>query len=144
MSKSSDQESRAARTQRTAAALEAERRRKIGKFYHRPPGGESWSDVLLRLRAALTDLQLRTEGERVLLVAHQVVVLLVRYVLEDMDEQRVLAVDAQGDVANCSLTCFEYDAEAGRLILQAWNTTSPLADEGEIVTSEPDVAAGPC
>ena len=25
----------------------------LGKFYHRPPGGESWCDVILRLRGAL-------------------------------------------------------------------------------------------
>ena len=31
--------------------LEAERRRWLGKFYHRPPGGESWADVALRLRS---------------------------------------------------------------------------------------------
>lgn len=117
---------------------EAERRRRIGKFYHRPPGGESWSDVLLRLRAALTDLQLRTEGERVLLVAHQVVVLLVRYVLEDMDEQRVLAVDAQADVANCSVTSFR--RERGALLLEAYNHVGHLErDEAADVTAEPDL-----
>src|SRR5918993_1533826 len=32
---------------------EAERRRHLGKFYHRPPGGESWADVALRLRSFL-------------------------------------------------------------------------------------------
>ena len=34
---------------------EAERRRHLGKFYHRPPGGESWADVALRLRSFLRD-----------------------------------------------------------------------------------------
>ena len=29
---------------------EAAHRAKMGKFYHRPPGGESWADVILRLR----------------------------------------------------------------------------------------------
>src|SRR3954462_3300615 len=29
---------------------QAEFRRLLGKFYHRPPGGESWCDVILRLR----------------------------------------------------------------------------------------------
>ena len=27
----------------------------LGKFYHRPPGGESWADVALRLRSFLRD-----------------------------------------------------------------------------------------
>lgn len=30
---------------------EAARRRHLGKFSHRPPGGESWADVALRLRS---------------------------------------------------------------------------------------------
>lgn len=32
---------------------QAEFRRLLGKFYHRPPGGESWCDVILRLRSAI-------------------------------------------------------------------------------------------
>src|SRR3954463_6767474 len=32
---------------------EAVRRRWLGKFYHRPPGGESWADVVLRVRSFL-------------------------------------------------------------------------------------------
>ena len=115
---------------------ESERRSKIGKFYHRPPGGESWSDVLLRLRAALSDLALQTEGERVLLVAHQVVVLLVRYVLEAMDEQQVLAVDAEGEVANCSLT--SYEREGGRLVLRSYNEVDHLERSAADVTAETD------
>ncbi|MEP6695909.1 MAG: hypothetical protein ABJA34_03415 [Pseudonocardiales bacterium] len=33
---------------------EAARRNRLGKFYHRPPGGESWADVSLRLRSLIT------------------------------------------------------------------------------------------
>ncbi len=122
---------------------EADRRAQLGKFYHRPPGGESWADVIKRLRDVINEMGREFPGERVLIVAHEVVVLLFRYVLDRLSESDVLALQRAGEIANCSLTRFEYDAEAGRLILQAWNTTSPLADEGEIVTSEPDVAAGP-
>ncbi|MFL6115433.1 MAG: histidine phosphatase family protein, partial [Catenulispora sp.] len=32
---------------------EAERRDLLGKFYYRPPGGESWADVGLRIRSVL-------------------------------------------------------------------------------------------
>ena len=51
---------------------EAALRSRLGKFYHRPAGGESWTDVIARVRAALTDLRLDVPGERVLIVAHQV------------------------------------------------------------------------
>src|SRR5690348_11087506 len=54
------------------------RRRYLGKFYYRPPGGESWADVALRLRSALGDCS----GRRVLIFAHEAVVHLIRYVVE--------------------------------------------------------------
>lgn len=123
-------------------ADESERRARLGKFYHRPPGGESWSDVLLRLRAALDDMRREAAGERVLLVAHQVVVLLVRYVVERMDEQQILAIDAQGDVANCSVTSYRYDAGPG-MTLERYNEVTALEEQDEPVTAEPDVPGAP-
>ncbi len=120
---------------------ESERRKQIGKFYHRPPGGESWSDVLLRLRAALGDLERQSEGHRVLLVGHQVVVLLVRYVLERMTEQRVLEVDREAEVLNCSVTT--YERQEGRLVLRSYNSVEHLERSPADVTAEPDVPRAP-
>jgi broad specificity phosphatase PhoE len=60
---------------------QAEFRRILGKFYHRPPGGESWCDVILRLRSAMDTVGLHYGGRRVLIVGHQVVVLCLRYLL---------------------------------------------------------------
>jgi broad specificity phosphatase PhoE len=120
---------------------EAERRKRLGKFYHRPPGGESWSDVLLRLRAALDDVRRDCAGERVLLVAHQVVVLLARYVIERMTEEEILAIDARGDVANCSVTA--YELVDGDMVLHAFNDVDHLEEHDAEVTAEPDVQAAP-
>lgn len=120
---------------------QAEFRRILGKFYHRPPGGESWCDVILRLRSALDTLSLHWGGRRVLIVAHQVVVLCLRYLLEDMDEAGVLAVDAAGDVANCAVTEYRFDPAAGPtggLVLERYNFVAPLQIQGAPVTSEPD------
>ena len=47
----------------------------LGKFYHRPPGGESWADVALRLRSLLDTIGRQYAGERLLVVTHQVVIL---------------------------------------------------------------------
>ena len=60
---------------------QAEARERAGKFYHRPPGGESWCDVILRLRSVLDTLSLHHSepGSPVLIVAHQVIVLCLRY-----------------------------------------------------------------
>jgi len=120
---------------------EARRRAELGKFYYRPPGGESWCDVALRLRAVLQDLSLSHAGERVLIVAHQVVVLCLRYVIEGLDEQRLLEIDRAGDVANCSITSFAIGGARGRLELREYNFVAPLEEAGEPVTDAPDPAA---
>jgi probable phosphoglycerate mutase len=54
---------------------QAASRKLMGKFYYRPPAGESWCDVILRLRAVLDIICLHCSGRRVLIVGHQVVVL---------------------------------------------------------------------
>jgi len=120
---------------------QAEFRRLLGKFYHRPPGGESWCDVILRLRSALDTISLHHAGCRVLIVAHQVVVLCLRYLLERLSEAEILAIDAQGDVANCSVTEYAFDPACGRdgeLALVRYNFTAPLERAGAPVTAEPD------
>jgi probable phosphoglycerate mutase len=122
---------------------EARRRSELGKFYYRPPGGESWCDVALRLRSVLQDLQLSYAGERLLIVAHQVVVLCLRYLLERLDEQRLLDIDRAGDVANCSITTFRATAGPRRvqLELRDYNFVAPLEEAGATVTATPDPAA---
>jgi broad specificity phosphatase PhoE len=119
---------------------QAEFRRVLGKFYHRPPGGESWCDVIFRLRSLMDTVSLHYSGKRVMIVAHQVVVLCMRYVIENLDEERILAIDREGDVANCSITEYRYDETAGRdgnLVLARYNVTAPMGTEAE-VTSAPD------
>ncbi len=117
---------------------EAKARAFLGKFYYRPPGGESWCDVILRLRSALDTLSLHHRGQRVLIVAHQVVVLCLRYLLERLDEREILAIDAEGDVANCSVTEYAFDAGAGELKLVRYNFIAPLHEAGAPVTTAPD------
>lgn len=125
---------------------EWELRLHLGKFYYRPPGGESWCDVILRLRSIQDHLQLQYRGERVLIVAHQVVVLCFRYLLEHLSEQAILAIDSERDVANCSITAYELEHDPqgrGQLALQRYNFVSPLEQAGETVTGEPDAVVAP-
>lgn len=120
---------------------QAEFRKLLGKFYHRPPGGESWCDVILRLRSMLDTMSLHYAGERVLIVAHQVVVLCLRYLLEKMTEAEILDIDRAGDVANCGVTEYRFDPSAGvkgGLVLVRYNFTAPLEREAAPVTREPD------
>ena len=125
---------------------QAEFRRLLGKFYHRPPGGESWCDVIARLRSLMDTVSLHYAGRRVMIVAHQVVVLCLRYVIENLDEAEILAIDSAGDVANCSITEYRFDPSAGRdgnLVLVRYNETAPVEYSDETVTTaaDPIVAA---
>lgn len=125
---------------------EARRRADVGKFYYRPPGGESWCDIILRLRSLLDTVQLQYRGERVLVVAHQVTVLCMRYLLEQMSEAQILAIDREKDVANCSLTRYDFAVDAsgrGALALRVYNQVTPLEDAGEPVTKERDAPTNP-
>jgi broad specificity phosphatase PhoE len=122
---------------------QAEMRARIGKFYYRPPGGESWCDVILRLRSALDTISLHHSGpdKRVLIVAHQVIVLCVRYLLEGMTEDEILAIDRASDVANCGVTAYSLNPELGpdgELQLRTYNFVAPLEEAGAPVTTRPD------
>lgn len=84
----------------------------LGKIYHRPPGGESWCDVILRLRSLLDTVSLHYAERHVMIVAHQVVILCLRYILE-LDEDRILAIDREAPIANCAVTEYVFDPCAG-------------------------------
>jgi probable phosphoglycerate mutase len=124
---------------------EARRRDLLGKFYYRPPGGESWADVALRVRSLLATEALRHDGERLLCVSHQAVIMVFRYVLEELSEAQLLEIDRHEQVANTSLTRYELsddgrfrlvdfngvhhldaDADAGR------NTDAPVTEENDV------------
>ncbi len=125
---------------------QAEIRSALGKFYHRPPGGESWCDVILRLRNIIDTLTREYRRERVLIVAHSVVVLCFRYLLERMTEEQILAIDRAEDVANCSVTSYKFDptrGKNGKLALNLFNFVAPLEEAGEPVTTKKDEPVAP-
>lgn len=131
---------------------QTEARARLGKFYHRPPGGESWCDVILRLRSVLDTMSLHHSGpgSRVLIVAHQVVVLCLRYLLENLTEEQILTIDRENDVANCGVTSYKLQPTRGALTtddaqlqLVTYNFTAPLLESGAPVTSQPDKPVAP-
>jgi broad specificity phosphatase PhoE len=115
-------------------------RQLLGKFYHRPPGGESWCDVIFRLRSLLDTVSLHYRGREVMIVAHQVVVLCLRYILEKLSEEELLAIDHAGDVANCSVTEYALDTSGpGGLVLVRYNVAAAVEDDPAAeLTSAPD------
>ena len=124
---------------------EAAHRSKMGKFYHRPPGGESWADVILRLRSVLNTINLQYADKRVLIVCHQVVVLCIRYILEELSEADILAIDKRADILNCGIARYDFEPDAKGVCmpqLEIWNHGAPLEAEGAPKTAEPDRMTG--
>lgn len=119
-------------------AEETARRKKVGKFYYQPPSGESWADVVLRVRSFLSDLEpalARAFGDaRIWVFTHQAVIMSFRYVLEGLTEQELLEIDREVDIGNVSLTT--YDRSDGRLALSRFADASVVEEAEADVTHE--------
>ncbi len=113
---------------------EALRRQWLGKFYYRPPGGESWADVALRLRSLLADLDRIEDGRRVALFCHDAVVLLMRYVCEGLTVEELLDVAARTVVLNGSVTRLVRPSGGGVWRSVSFSEVTHLEAEGTPVT----------
>jgi len=105
---------------------EEHRRERDGKYYYRPPGGESYPDVALRVHSFIGTMVRECARQSVLVVCHSVIVLAFRRLLERLTELELLAIDRdpEQDVCNCSVTWYEFDPRAGdrgRLVLREFN-----------------------
>ena len=123
---------------------EEQRRSAAGDYRHRPPGGESFADIEVRLRSFLTDLNREHAGRRVVVVAHDAVVLMMRAVIEELDWDDVVKVSAGNTVRNASITRF--DGSSGRLVLDRYNSVDHLPPEAEprdVSSAAPDQASPP-
>ncbi|GIF44340.1 histidine phosphatase family protein [Actinoplanes xinjiangensis] len=104
---------------------EAARRAQAGEFEYAPPGGESFADIAVRLKSFLDDLHADHPGERVIVVAHDAVVLMMRAVVEQLSWDEVIAVEKEsGSVRNASITRF--DDSSGTLTLDRYNVIDHL------------------
>jgi broad specificity phosphatase PhoE len=124
---------------------QAEARARVGKFYHRPPGGESWCDVALRIRSALDSVTREYGGEHVLVVAHQVVITMFRYVIEGLTEREILELDRAHELANCSVTSYASVGRRGARGMRRvrFNEVVALVEADAPITAEPDVPVAP-
>jgi broad specificity phosphatase PhoE len=114
---------RAAVTERFPA--EAARRAAAGEHHYTPPGGESFADIAARLGAFLDDLNRDHPGERVVVVAHDAVVLMMRAVIEQLTWDQVLDAErTAGSVRNASITRFTAVGE--HLELERYNSVDHL------------------
>ena len=104
---------------------EAGRRQEAGEYEYVPPGGESFADIEVRLGSFLDDLNRDHAGERVVVVAHDAVVLMMRAVIEKLTWEQVLAAEKEsGNVRNASISRF--DGTSGTLVLDRYNSVDHL------------------
>jgi broad specificity phosphatase PhoE len=114
-------------------AEEHQRRMKVGKYYYRPPGGESYPDVNLRVHSFLGTLVREHPGQRVLVVTHSVVVLSFRRLVERLEEDKVLDLDRHDEPKNASLSVYESfagETAGSGLRLREWNMIPWLEPAG--------------
>jgi broad specificity phosphatase PhoE len=125
---------------------EAARRRRLGKFYYRPPGGESWADVALRLRSFLTELDADDRGPAALIVSHDAVILLIRMLCEGLTEPDILHLGRTEPLLNASITRLVRDDRLSPWRVDTYNDVSHLVTAGANVTAhtsakDPDATA---
>lgn len=123
---------------RAAYPDEAQRRQRVGKLYYRPPGGESWCDVVLRVRSLLLTIAAEHPDQTVWAFTHQAVIMSFRIALERLDEAQALDLDRSAPLPNCSLTTYARDAE--RLVLLGFADTTAVDRADAPVTAEPESA----
>ncbi len=99
---------------------EFKRREREGKFHFRPPGGESCYDVGLRLRGMIDTLTRDYKGQNVMIVTHAAIVVMMRYLLENLSEEHVMEIEGGEDVKNCSVT--HYVCSNEKLVLREFNS----------------------
>lgn len=89
------------------APAEAAARAHMGKFYHRPAGGESWADVVLRMRSFLFEQKMRGIND-LIFFSHDVTILCALYICYDLTVDEVLAMQKESPILNGSVTEMVY------------------------------------
>jgi broad specificity phosphatase PhoE len=114
---------------------EAARRRWLGKFYYRPPGGESWTDVVLRVRSFLRDVNdAQGSDGPVLVAAHDAVVMVFLYICLGWSEQELLDFIGSHTVLNASVTRLSREPGSSQWTLDVFAEDDHLEALGVPVT----------
>jgi probable phosphoglycerate mutase len=95
--------------------------------------------VLLRLRSLLRDVRADHPDGRVVLFAHDALVLLTRYLVEGLDEARLMGIAREVTIANCSVSSWRRNE--GLLMPETFNDVEHLLGEAAPVTRQEAVDA---
>jgi broad specificity phosphatase PhoE len=97
-----------------------------GRYYFRPPGGESYPDVAIRVRSFLATIVRDWAGKNVLIVSHAAVLLAFHKILARMSERAILELVESAEIKNCAMITYKPGMVAGtereELVPQAFNT----------------------
>jgi broad specificity phosphatase PhoE len=93
----------------------------FGRFFARPPGGESLAELAERVYLFLGMLFRDRAQQRVLVVSHGGTLRVFRYLLERWTHDEFLERWESEPVPNCAVTSYAFDPAAGRLMLQGLN-----------------------
>ena len=112
---------------KTLFPFEYDRKKKEGKYYYRPSGGESYPDVNLRVWSFLTTLVREYPKQKILVVSHSVVMLAFRKLLEKLSEREVMNINKEDKIKNCGITTYRFDPllkPKPKLGLELYNKTA--------------------
>ena len=120
---------------------EWQRRRWLGKFYYRAPGGESWADMTLRIRSFLSDIPARAISA---VVTHDAMIMLFCYVCQQLDEAALLDLAAHVSIGNAAVTRLASDGSGAPWRVVTFNDERHLrTDAGDDLRTrhpgDPDV-----
>lgn len=102
-------------------------RERQGRYLYRYPQGENIPDVQTRLELFHDGLCRNHAGENVLVVAHHLVIIAYRMILEGFDPTEFMRIDEEEKPVNCGITTFtaqavETDPERSHLVLDSYNS----------------------
>ncbi len=106
----------------------------FGRFFARPPGGESLAELAERVYLFLQKLYRDPHNQRVLVVSHGGTLRVFRYLLERWTHDEFLDRWESEPVANCAVTTYALDPANGRMALRSlnrvyWDGQDPLATD---------------
>ncbi len=85
-----------------------------GKYYFRPPGGESYPDIALRVHDFLGTLVREHSGKNILVVSHSAIMLVFHKLLTRMTEEEILQLDSENRIKNCGIISYVLDPKLGK------------------------------
>jgi broad specificity phosphatase PhoE len=87
--------------------LEESRKKCEGYYHYRPPGGENWPDIELRILSFINCLRRDYAGKRVLVVTHGNWLVLFQRLVEHLSVDEALKRYEKGHFRNASVTVYE-------------------------------------